>query len=104
MTPSASKEFIEEVRKYATRITSSALDNEIQMLIESCQMDLFLSGISEKKVLNSKDPMIKNAIFNYVRANFGLDNPDSEKYRDAYYSLRLKMVLSENYTESDDVA
>ena len=93
MTPSASKEFIEEVRKYATRITSSALDNEIQMLIESCQMDLFLSGISEKKVLNSKDPMIKNAIFNYVRANFGLDNPDSEKYRDAYYSLRLKMVL-----------
>ena len=104
MTPSASKEFIEEVRKYATRITSSALDNEIQMLIESCQMDLFLSGISEKKVLNSKDPMIKNAIFNYVRANFGLDNPDSEKYREAYYSLRLKMVLSENYTESDDVA
>lgn len=102
MTPSASKEFIEEVRKYATRITSSALDSEIQMLIESCQMDLFLSGISEKKALDNRDPMIKNAVFNYVRANFGLDNPDSEKYREAYYRLRLKMALSKDYAKSED--
>ena len=101
MKEKISEEFLIKVRKYATRISSMAFDEEIQMLIESCRNDLLLAGILEKKVKDEEDPLITNAIFNYIKAEYGLDNKDSDKYRNVYYDLRLKMSMSETYTKEN---
>ena len=52
-----SPEFLDKVRKYATRINSKSFDEEIKMCIESCRQDLILSGISEEKVYQQNNVM-----------------------------------------------
>lgn len=89
---------IDTVRN-ALRIKSHTFDEEIQDLIEACLKDLSLVGISSSKLNKLDDPLIKSAIYNYSKANFGLDNSDSEKYRLSYENLRLKMSISDEYTK-----
>lgn len=75
--------------------------NEIQMevmqLARSAQADLMLGGIKKSKVENFNDPLIHRAIILYVKSEFGLDNPDSEKYRDRYETLKKHLMMSSEY-------
>ena len=66
--------------KLALRIRSNAYDIDIYDLIESAKLDLSISGV---KKLDEEDPLIQQAIKTYCKANFGLDNKDSEKYQKA---------------------
>lgn len=92
--------------KQALRITTYSLNIEVQDLIDSAQADLILSGILKSKteqnmdidIINEYDPLIKRAIILYAKANFGLDNTDSEKYQKAYDSLKTHLALSQEYT------
>ena len=99
---SISSELLEKVRKFGTRVISESFDEEIKMLIAACRKDLLLTGIKEEKVIDEKDPLVLDAIFNYVRAEFGLDNEDYQKYRDSYISLRNKMFFSTEYCEKEN--
>lgn len=91
-------ELIDSV-KQALRITTILLDTEIQDLIEAAKSDLRLSGILTRKLDNaSRDALIKRAIILYCKANFGLDNTDSDKYQAAYNSLKIHLTLSQEYT------
>ena len=63
--------------KLALRIKSSAFDEEISDLIQSAEIDLKISGIINAK---EDDPLIRQAIKTYCKANFGLDNKYSEKH------------------------
>ena len=71
--------------KLALRIKSNSLDLEIQDLIESAKADLNISGV---KNLDEEDPLIIQAVKTYCKANFGLDNKDSEKYQKSYDMLK----------------
>ena len=88
--------------KQTLRITTSALDTEVNDIIESAKADLILSGIlkskTEEDVIDGFDSLIKRAIILYVKANFGLDNTDSDKYQKAYDSLKTHLALSQEYT------
>lgn len=84
---------IEKV-KLALRIRSNSLDLDIQDLIESAKADLSISGV---KNLNEDDPLIIQAIKTYCKANFGLDNKDSEKYQRAYDLLKQSLSLCGDY-------
>jgi uncharacterized phage protein (predicted DNA packaging) len=88
--------------KQTLRISASALDIEVIDIIESAKADLILSGIlkskTEEDVIDGLDSLIKRAIILYTKANFGLDNTDSEKYQKAYDSLKTHLVLSQEYT------
>lgn len=86
---------LEKVRK-ALRITSSAFDDEITDLIESAKSDLKISGV---KNVREEDPLIRRAIKTYCKANFGLDNKDSEKYQKSYDSLKIHLSLCGEYNE-----
>ncbi len=83
--------------KQTLRITTTLLDTEIEDLIDSAKADLILSGVLEDKLLDT-DMLIKRAIILYCKANFGLDNKDSEKYMTSYISLKTHLTLSQEYT------
>ena len=80
--------------KLALRIKSSAFDEEIIELIESSKTDLKISGITNIK---EDDPLIRQAIKTYCKANFGLDNKDSEKYQSSYDMLKQHLSLCGDY-------
>ena len=80
--------------KLALRIKVTSLDSEITDLIEACKIDLSISGI---KVISETDPLIQRAIIVYCKANFGLDNKDSEKYQLSYDMLKQSLALCSDY-------
>lgn len=84
---------IEPIKK-ALRIKSSAFDDEINDLIQSAMSDLKISGIVK---VNSSDPLILHAVKTYCKANFGLDNKDSEKYQNSYESIKTHLALCGEY-------
>lgn len=85
--------------KLALRISHNTLDGEIEDLISAARQELILSGISADmvKAETNMDPLIKRAIITYVKANFGFDNPDSEKLNQAFQSLKAHMSLAGDY-------
>jgi uncharacterized phage protein (predicted DNA packaging) len=85
--------------KTALRISHNALDTELNDLIEAARHDLKLSGVSANKADEeiSVDPLIKRSIIVYCKANFGLENKDSDKYQDSYLSLKKHLSMSVDY-------
>lgn len=81
------------------RISHTHHDAEIADLIGAARADLLLSGIIASKVEDETDALIKRAIMCYVKAEFGLDNADAEKYRNSYDMLKKHLMLSTEYTE-----
>ena len=82
--------------KLTLRIKNTALDAEINDLIEACKLDLSISGI---KIINETDVLIQRAIIVYCKANFGLDNKDSDKYQNSYDLLKEHLALCSDYNE-----
>lgn len=80
--------------KLALRIRSNAYDIDIYDLIESAKLDLSISGV---KKIDEEDPLIQQAIKTYCKANFGLDNKDSEKYQKAYDMKKQHLSLCGDY-------
>lgn len=80
--------------KLALRIKINSFDNEIEDLIEACKIDLSMSGV---KKINDDDVIIQRAIIVYCKANFGLDNKDSEKYQKSYNLLKQSLSLCGDY-------
>ena len=88
---------LEDVKR-ELRITNTAYDLEVLDLIEAAKLDLKIPQINELKILES-DPLIKRAIILYCKANFGLENKDSEKYQKSYDNLVEKLSLSLFYKD-----
>lgn len=80
--------------KLALRIKINSFDNEIEDLIEACKIDLSMSGV---KKINEDDVIIQRSIIVYCKANFGLDNKDSEKYQKSYDLLKQSLSLCGDY-------
>lgn len=92
--------------KTALRISHSALDDELEDLILGARQDLKLSGVSNEKAdaETDIDPLIIRAVVTYCKANFGLDNKDSDKYQQSYNMLKNHLTLSTEYQQvSSDV-
>lgn len=77
----------------ALRLNNKEFDSEINDLINSAKNDLLLAGITD----DDTKPLIARAIEIYCKANFGLDNADSEKYAEAYQKLKDHLSISEDY-------
>ena len=83
--------------KLALRIKTNALDDEIYDLTEACKIDLSISGVRK---IDEEDPIIIRAIILYCKANFGLDNKESEKYQKSYDLLKQSLSLCGDYNNS----
>lgn len=85
--------------KAINRITSDdqGLLGELEELIESAKMDLSMSGIRGDALVPPFDSIIVRAISLYTKANFGFDNPDSDRLMNSYRSLEIHLALSSEY-------
>lgn len=81
--------------KTTLRISNTAFDTEISDLILSAKADLQLAGILTP---DETDALTKRAITIYCKANFGWDNPDSDKLNQSYEMLKNHLSLSVDYT------
>lgn len=89
-------EYLTSMRHYM-RLTSEIHDSELSDLINAARADLALGGVLETKVQDETDPLIKRAVATYVKAEFGLDNEDADKYRASYKEQRNALSLSDDY-------
>lgn len=96
-----SPQFVADVRRYL-RVNHTHHDSEIIDLIEAARADLLLGNILAAKVEDENDALIRRAIKLYAKADFGLENTDSEKYSASYQSLRNHLMLSDEYTKTEE--
>lgn len=85
--------------KLALRITNNKFNEEVEDLIESARLDLIQSGVSKTIAKKEDDPLIKRAIIFYSKAYYGLDNPNAERFKEAYESLRNHLSQAGDYRE-----
>lgn len=92
-----SAEYLADARQ-RIRISSTASDGELTDLINAARDDLVLGGVLPVWTVDESDALIKKAIMTYIKAEYGLDNEDSEKYRDSYHKQKVALALSTKYT------
>lgn len=94
-----SKEFLTEARGFL-RITidDTVINSEITTLIKACQQDLIRNGITSTKASDTEDSLIKMAILLYLKAEYGLDNKNYDKFHASYEQLKTELSLTNDYT------
>lgn len=92
--------FIDDIKLHL-RITTAALDVEVQDLLDAAELDLELSGVDPVKIVDT-DPLIRRAITVYCKAHFGYDNPDHERLLIAYNMLKMHLTLAGDYRVGDE--
>lgn len=80
--------------KLALRITNAAYNSEITRLIDAAKIDLKTGGV---EVIVDTDQLTLSAIVLYAKANFGMTNPDMDKYQKSYDALKTTLALSLDY-------
>lgn len=90
-----------EAVKAANRITTDdpGIVGELEDLIEAAKRDLIISGVDPfiVELDEEADPLIRRAVILYTKANFGFDNPDSDKLNASYLSLKQHLSLAGDY-------
>lgn len=89
--------------RLSIRTKSKAFDPEIVDLIRAAREDLALGGVLPERARDEADPLIKRAVMTYIKAEFGLDNEDVDKYRAAYDRLKVSLALSSDYIGGGEV-
>lgn len=92
-----SMEYIEKFRS-GLRISAEVFDAEINDLIGGAQGELIVVGVHPQWAICETDPLITMAVSTYVKANFGLDNDDFEKYHDAFERQKKSLSMTTKYT------
>ena len=94
--------YLDKVRLYV-RLTTQTFDSELSDLINAARADMVLGGVLEARAADESDPLVLRAVATYVKAEFGLDNADSEKYRAAYNELKTRLMLADAYIAEEEV-
>lgn len=78
--------------------SSTAKDNEIQMLINAAELDMERQGIN----LDGDNNLIKGCIVMYVKANFGMCSIEEKNLALACYkNICSNLSLSQSYREEE---
>lgn len=79
--------------KLALRISTTALDRELQDLIDAAIADLRLVGVPVPEEGAQGDPLLDRAVILYAKAEYGYGG-DPQRYRAAYDYLKCALCLS----------
>lgn len=93
-----SPEYLADIR-LRVRPSANKLDGEIVDLILAARADLAGGGVLPARAADESDPLIKQAVSTYVKAEFGLDNEDADKYRASYKSQKIALSMASDYIE-----
>jgi len=87
--------------KTALRISGSAFDTEITMLINAACLDLGIAGVTDGEspvASTTTSDILKIAIITYVKAHFG--NPENpELLMKSYNEQKAQLQVATGYTE-----
>lgn len=72
-------------------------DDEIADCIDAARAELRSGGVAASKVSDDSDGRIRLAVKVYVKANFGMDNPDAERLAASFDSMLTAMKGDETY-------
>ncbi|MCH5352955.1 MAG: DNA-packaging protein [Acutalibacter sp.] len=79
------------------RLNPSILDTELINLVNAARADLVQGGVRKDKAEDESDPLIWKAVTTYIKAEFGLDNEDSEKYSASFKKQKTALALADDY-------
>lgn len=81
--------------RLAVRVTSTAMDTEIQSWIDSAIADMKRVGVDET-MLDPESPSaaVRSAITCWVKGNFGYDNDEAARFLDSYRSIVIGLLNS----------
>lgn len=103
-TNNASSQNLLDVARLAVRVNKvNTFDDEIKDLISAARAELTGVGVLPAKAYDDNDPLIRRAIILYVKAEFGLDNPDAQRYRESFDHLKLHLALASDYISNEEV-
>lgn len=100
-----SHSILDDLRMFV-RVSTGAYDTEILMLAESAIMDMERIGVRESYIVEM-NPRVRNAIACYVKANFGYDNEEADRFSQSYRQLVIDMLhshanIAEKLLDEDD--
>lgn len=96
------KQSLLDAARLAIRVNrTSQFDSEIKDLISAAREELAEIGVRPTKAYDDSDPLIRRAIILYVKAEFGLDNPDAQRYRESFEMLKMRLALASDYRLED---
>lgn len=88
--------------KNALRITVTAYDDELQLLISAALADLGLVGINETVLTTAtSDALIKQAVITYCRVHFGTPD-DYERLKASYDEQKAQLMMATGYGFAED--
>lgn len=76
-------------------------DEEISDVIEAARTELVAGGVSKAKANDDSDGRVRLAIKVYVKANFGMDNPDAERFMKSFDAMLTSMSGDSSYNGGD---
>lgn len=76
-------------------------DEEITDVIEAARSEMVAGGVSEAKAHDDSDGRVRLAIKVYVKANFGMDNPDAERFMKSFETMLTSMSGDSAYNGGD---
>lgn len=84
--------------KLALRVTTDALDPEVEMLVSSALTDMERAGVNPALLAvdgkgDLPNGMVKNAVTTWCKANFGYDNAEAGRF-EAVYDRLLNALLN----------
>lgn len=98
---SVSRVYLEEM-KTAARVNGNDFDDEVETYILAARDELAAAGIIAEKCNDESDATIKRAIMVYVRAEYGLNNPDRDSYLASFESIKKSLALRSEYTRGEE--
>lgn len=76
-------------------------DEEISDVIEAARAELVAGGVAVAKAHDDSDGRVRLAIKVYVKANFGMDNQDAERFMKAFETMLTSMSGDSAYNGGD---
>lgn len=85
--------------KKSLRVTTDALDSEVQMLIDGALYDMWRVGVNPDLLeLDENEDLgnafVKHAVTAYCKANFGYDVSEAMRFDDAYRRIVCDLMNS----------
>ena len=92
-----SDSYLAKLRNAVRVNKSDDIDAELKDIIEECRLDLSSTGVKSVKTTDETDSLILGAVRCFVRWKFGVSNPDAEKNREDYYTLKDELRRKRDY-------
>ncbi|MBM7607570.1 putative phage protein (predicted DNA packaging) [Lysinibacillus composti] len=84
--------------KGSLRIDGPEHDDELTGLIETAKALLKEAGVTQTKVNDDTDPLIRKAVITYCKAEFGTDEKAGEKFAWSFEEMKKLLSLLATYT------